>query len=302
MRLFLNFFLILLISIPAYSQRLEMKYKKDKRTYIIHLPEGYDKGKSYPLVLNFHALFMGPTMQKNYTMMNCVADKEKFIVVYPKGKGRTWNTGIGVKKFENGKDDLGFANALLDSLIKTYSVDTTRVYAVGMSMGGFFSYRLACQMSHRIAAVASVAGLMSDSTIAYCETSSMPVLQIHGTKDHIVKYKTGLRKSLGAEETVEFWVNKNNCMATPDTTFLADTCKKDKSHALLIKYPNCDNNSEVWFYKIENGGHTWPLGSMYMIFMGKTNDDFYGSLAIWDFLKKFSLNTDELNTNAQRPN
>lgn len=264
-----------------------MKYNGDEWRYLVYLPSDYDSEKKYPLVLNFHGILMNTNQQMIYSQMNVVAEHEKFIVVYPQGRARIWNTGIGSFCYKGGRDDVGFVNALLDSLINHYSIATDSVYAAGMSLGGYFSYRLACELGHRLAAIASVTGVMSDSTFKYREAcNSIPVLQIHGTDDWIVKYR-GSKKSKSVEETIKFWVKKNQCF-TVDTIVIPDSCKKDRSCSVLIRYDSCLTSDPVWFVKIHNGGHTWPGTPVNYIFTGRINYDFHASVAIWDFFRRFS--------------
>lgn len=269
----------------VYSQKFVFKYEGKKRRYVVHLPKDYNRSKSYPIVLNFHGLVANNQQQRKYSQMDKTADKHGFIVVYPFGKGHFWNTGIGKKSYLNSRDDVGFVNEILNQLIKNFNTDTTRIYSCGLSLGGYFSYRLACEMSHRIAAIASVGGVTSDSTAKYCTTSKpVPVLQIHGTKDPIVKYG-GFKQSLGAEQTVNYWIKKNKCV-TSDTTLMPDICSKDKSTAQLIKFKGA-YAEEVWFVKITNGGHTWPGAKIDYLFLGKTNMDFSTNELIWTFFQQY---------------
>lgn len=282
-------FCLVFLSLTASAQKYRLPYKGDKRKYIVHLPKGYDPEKVYPLVLNFHGIYMYAWQQKNYCRIDQVADREQFIVVYPQGKSRVWNTGIVRDEYSSDPDDVGFVNALMDTLINRYSVDTTRIYAIGMSLGGFLSYRLACELPRRFAAIASVTGVMSDSTMMNCSnTSGIPVLHIHGTNDHIVKYP-GIKSSLGVEETLEFWVRKNGCNANADTIAVPEGPRRDKSCVELIKYTACASGAPVWFYKIHNGGHTWPGTPISFLITGRRNFDIEGSEVVWAFLKQFTL-------------
>jgi len=103
--------------------------------------------------------------QMLYTRMNQTADLEGFIVVYPQGIDQDWNVGFGVS-YQYGTDDVGFTEALLDQLQKDFRVDPRRIYAAGLSRGGFFCHRLAAERSHRIAAVATVGASMPIPVLA----------------------------------------------------------------------------------------------------------------------------------------
>jgi polyhydroxybutyrate depolymerase len=285
--------LLLLLSIytpQLFAQNFTLRHDNEKRRFIVHLPKGYDKTKSYPVVLNFHGLGSTAKQQRWISKMNRVSNSEQFIVVYPKAIDHEWNTGIHATSYRYGRDDVGFVDQLLDTLIARYSIDTQRVYSTGFSLGGYFSYRLACQLSTRIAAIASVSGVMTDSTAAFCNAERVvPVLQIHGTTDPVVSYKRK-KDFYGVEETLAYWIKHDGCSAKSETTDIPNIKKHDHSTVQLIKYNNCNNHSAVWFYKITGGGHTWPGGRLRFLGLGHRNMDLNASQAVWDFLKQFRLN------------
>lgn len=276
----------------ATAQEYSMYFNGEKTTYLLHLPPGYTNGKEHALVVNFHGLGSEALKHQHYCQLDKVADKEGFITVYPQSYHESWNAGLGFKSYRNDDhDDIAYFNRLLDSLEARYSIDKNRIYVTGVSIGGTFTYRVACEMSKRVAAVASVSGLMSDSTLLYCDAQrSVPVLHIHGNKDHIMHY-TGMRQAYGAEEVVKIWALKDQCENKPDTIQVPDVSKKDRTRSILIKYSHCANGSEVWFYKIYNGGHTWPGSAKAFKLMGRKSKDLNGSQAIWDFFERFTLQT-----------
>lgn len=292
-----SFLAILLMRLLAYplqsdAQSNTLSFEGNETTYLVHLPLNYTKAKQYPLVLNFGGLGAGAKKHEAYCRMDEVADKKEFIVVYPQSYHKGWNTGLGFSRYEHGKNDLGYINTLLDTLIQKYSINTQRIYSVGISLGGAFSYNLACELSNRIAAVASVSGLMTDSALVYCNpTRDMPILHFHGTRDHIMRY-TGMHQARGVEELVKLWVLRNHCANQPDTIHIPNRCKSDKSTVDLIKYSDCQTGAEVWFYKVYKGGHTWPgSAKQFKMIMGRKNKDINASEAIWEFFEKFTLQT-----------
>ncbi|MBC7450918.1 MAG: hypothetical protein H7259_05470 [Cytophagales bacterium] len=283
----------------VHAQTYSFTIEDTERSYIVHLPTSYLEGKKYPLVFNFHGMGSSAKKEELFTEMDIVADKEQFIVVYPQAYHNTWNTGLGFKSYRHGKNDIGFINQLLDTLIHRYRIDTQRIYSVGVSLGGFFNYRVGCELSHRIAAIASVSGLMTDSTMAFCYPSrDIPVLHFHGTHDRIMKYK-GVKQCLGVEETVNLWVLRNHCKTPGDTIHIPDICPEDKSTVDLIKYSHSADGAEVWYYKIYKGGHTWPGGGKQHKMMGRKNRDINASEAVWEFFKKFTLQTGTVNFTNQ---
>ena len=242
-----------------------------------------------------HGLGSNAAQQQFYTAMDAVADTGNFIVVYPNGMpsdtigdGKQWNVGQNTP-FHSGVDDVGFLSSLLDSLLSFYSIDTTRIYSTGMSMGGFMSYRLACELEHRIAAIASVTGVMLDSLPHYCQNyQPIPVLQMHGTSDSIVPYN-GLAGLVSVENTVSHWIQHNNCSTTPTTTTFPDIFTNDNCTVEKFHYAAGDDSSEVILYKVTNGGHSWP-GGFPVPSLGNTNMDITATHEIWHFFRQHQLN------------
>jgi poly(3-hydroxybutyrate) depolymerase len=133
------------------------------RTFVIHVPPSYKASVATPVVLMFHGGFgNGAQFEKN-SGMDKLADQEGFITVYPDGLGPvpTWNGGdcCGYAR-KNNIDDVGFVSDLIDYLETKLNVDPDRIYASGMSNGGILCYRLACELSDKIAAIGPVEGGM----------------------------------------------------------------------------------------------------------------------------------------------
>ena len=150
-----------------------------------------------------------------------------------------------------------------------------------MSNGGYMSYQLACHMSDKIAAVASVSGAMSTQTQSNCNpTRPMPILEIHGTADSILNYDQILID-------IEYWRDFNNCNFIPDIAVVPNIDSSDSSSVEHIIYNNGDNGVTTELFKINNGGHTWP-GSI--ISVGLTNFDIDASFEIWQFFSKYDIN------------
>lgn len=257
------------------------------RHYRLYIPPTYADTVGLPLVFNIHGRGSTGAEQQFYSQMNNVADTTGFVVCYPNatstGGVTLWNSGFD----PNAVDDLGFINLLIDELLGKFSIDSSRIYSCGMSNGGYHSYFLACELPDRFAAIASVTGTMFPAVYNSCEPNrAMPVLQIHGTNDGTVLYN-GDASGTAIEQVVKFWVENNFCASEGDTINIPDVNTADNSTAQLISYTNCDDNSEVQFYKILNGSHTWPGGAIDLY--GVTNRDFNASEVIWNFFKQYSL-------------
>jgi len=280
-------FIVLLISIQTFSQTYTFTYGNNLRSYIVHLPSGYNASTKYPLVLNLHGYTSNASQQQLYSQMDAVADTAKFIVVYPDGVNNAWNSGtFGLNSTIN---DVGFISALIDTMKKKFSVNSDKVFSCGMSLGGFMSYRLACQLGNKIAAIASVTGLMSDSVRLFlCQNNCpVPVMDFHGTTDPTVNYN-GAAGYASADATMAWWAAKDGCPSTPVVTNIPDINTGDGCTVTKYVYGPGQNSSEVIFFKITGGGHTWP-GAFTLPSGGNTNQDIKATGEIWKFFRNHSL-------------
>lgn len=151
-----------------------------------------------------------------------------------------------------------------------------------MSNGGFMSFLLACQLSERIAAVASVTGSMTPETFTACNPQhSIPVLQIHGTSDSTVPY-LGASYTKPINQVIEYWKDNNNIKVSADTSAIENINTSDGSTVEKIQYQKGNSSSLVVHYKVEGGEHTWPgaWGNM----------DIKSSAIVWNFLSQFEKN------------
>ena len=238
------------------------------RTYILYVPASYNASNETPLVLNFHGYTSNSTEQMYYGDFRAIADTANFILVHPMGtldgsNQPYWNSGWG-----GVVDDIGFTNALIDSLSAQYNINQYRVYSTGMSNGGFMSYTLACSLSNRIAAIASVTGTMNTNQSLTCSPQHpVPVMEIHGTADGTVPYN-GTTGMSSVANTLNYWVGFNQTNSSPVFTNVPNISTTDGCTAEHYVYENGTNGVEVEHYKIINGGHTWPGAP---VIVGTTN-------------------------------
>lgn len=296
-----TFFLLLTAGVlitPARAQQnisAQLNHAGRERTYQVHLPRGHETRKPAPLVLALHGGGSQGRSMINLTRFNQLADQHGFVVAYPDGEFRRWNDGrqSGVADSRM-VDDVGFLSALIDTLAREYGIDRGRVYATGISNGGFMSLRLACDLADKITAIAPVAATMGRDLSARCKPSQpVSVLLIAGTEDPLVPYEGGRVQVRGggaivsADAAVERWVEINGCKAPPAIEDLLNTAD-DGTRTRRSTYPGCVQGSEVVFLRIEGGGHTWPGGSQYLPVarIGRASRDFDASEEIWWFFSR----------------
>lgn len=267
-----------------------------KREFRIYVPKLYTDGIAVPLVFNFHGYTSNNTQQELYGDFRPVADTANFIVVHPLGLpviGTSLGWNNFVSNLNSKPDDIGFFHKMIDTLSTIYSIDKNRIYSTGMSNGGFMSYDLACFASEKIAAIASVTGSMIQSHLSACQAKHpTPILEIHGTTDPVIPYdgKGFLVQSVHIDSLISFWVKFNQCSPTPTIAQVPNTNTADNCTAEHYIYANGKKGVNVEFYKIINGGHTWPSAPINLPNNGNTNRDINASTVIWNFFKKYSLN------------
>jgi len=241
------------------SQSLEADGRT--RTYLLHLPPRYDGHSSLPLVLVLHGGGQGPESAERMSGMSAKADQENFMAVYPSGTGRlnkmpTWNSGncCGYA-MENHVDDVGFLRALIEKLERDNSADSKRVFVTGISNGGMMSYRAACELADKIAAIAPVEGAQN---VDCGPSAPVSVLVFHGTADHLVPFEGGttrfqigpVRSDNSVAAAVAFWVKQDGCSPAPH--------HQESSEGHVDTYSGCKAGSGVQLYAIQGGRHMWP--------------------------------------------
>ena len=277
-----------------------IEYDGLNRSYRIHVPPNLNNSTLVPLLFVLHGGGgTGEGMEEQLTEFgfNELSDNYGFIVVYPDGIERHWNDGrknTTYRAHQQNIDDVGFISTLIDIISDDYSIDPNRIYSTGISNGAMMSFRLACELSEKIAAVAPVAGAMPLDLQNTCQPSKpVSALIISGTDDPLVPWEGGyitynnrkLGKVLSVPETVSYWVGMTNCTATPDISWLPDFDPSDGTTVKVEIYNHSTKNVSITLYQIEGGGHTWPGGYQYysVTRIGKTCRDFDANEAIWQF-------------------
>ena len=222
------------------------------RSYYLSLPESLEE--PIPLIINMHG-FGGNSLSQNWnTGMDEYALPLGIAVVYPQGLNNSWN--VGTFWDVNPYDDINFISSLIDSIGYEYNVDMNRIYATGMSNGGYMAYELACELSDKIAAFGSVTGnfMLNDEQI--CNNNrETPIIHFHGTADAVVDYyPPSFDGSLTISESMEFWTSLNGLYDVSVDTMIGINNQLD-----VIKYIYSRNSTNVNFthYKVINGGHEW---------------------------------------------
>lgn len=261
-----------------------------KREYLLYVPKSYDPSKPTPLIISLHGAGLWGAAQKDMSQFNRVADREGLIVVYPSGIGRR---GIRVWHADEGPGippDVKFISELIDTLEAHYNIDSTRIYANGLSNGGGMSFVLSCTLSHRIAAVGLVASAQLLPFKWCTDRRPVPMIDFHGTSDPETPYRGGSswvapgKKGFPNQLTwTANWAQRNRCAPTPrDSVIAADVTRR--------VYTNCANNADVQLYTVQGGGHTWPGGGHHPEwFVGRMSYSIDASRLMWEFFREHPL-------------
>ncbi len=228
------------------------------RNYFVHVPSSYDGKTPLPLVFVLHGATQSAESAERMSGMSAKADKENFLAVYPSGIGRvpTWNSGACCgPAMQQNVDDVAFLRALIRKLEHGYAIDSKRIFVTGISNGAMMSYRLACEMSDQIAAIAPVEGAQD---LACHPAKPVAVIVFHGTDDHLVPFDGGStpfqmgskRSDTPVADTVAFWVREDGCSPAPQ--------HEETAAVHTDIYTGCKDSTAVALYAIQGGHHMWP--------------------------------------------
>ena len=219
--------------------------------------------------------------------MHALAEKEGFIVAYPRGTpgqsktSLTWNPAGNAEARK--ANDTGFLRALIHDIERRYDVDPDRIYAAGFSIGGSLVYELAGLMSERIAAMAVVSGTMTLGQSA--PATPVPLIHIHGTADRRVPFEGGsgpATKRAGGwspvQEGLEHWREINGCVTPPEPI------KPTPEGVKAVRYAGA---ADVELWLVQGGMHVWP-GARYSVSESHRipSGMFSASETIWSFFAR----------------
>lgn len=230
------------------------------RTYRLYVPAGLPPAA--PLVVMLHGGFGSAAQAERAYGWNQLAESAKFVVAYPDGLNRAWNSGGGCcgRSGRDDVDDVAFITGAVRDIAGNIGIDPTRIYATGISNGGMMAYKLACNTAV-FAAIGPDSATQLDSCPAPSPTS---VLHIHGTADRMIRYEgqpgEGVAKIDGppVPDVNAFWRDVDRC--APPATSVAGS--------LTTSIANCPSGRTVELITVAGGGHEWPS---------------FATQTIWDF-------------------
>lgn len=267
------------------------------RDYIVNLPHGKKSEPGLPVVFIFHGGGGNAIQMQRYMDMDAIAARENFITVYPQGIKGHWNDGREVDESITKYDDAQFISQVIDSLVKYYSISTKRVFATGISNGGFMSIYLSYKLSDKFLAVAPVCATIPQKIYdQFYPANPVSLLLINGTKDPLVKYEGGIvgnkltgdrGESTSTDSTIARYISVDKTAKEPQVDNLPNRNKFDGCEVIQYTYDNGASNTTVSLVKVINGGHALPGASQYLpkFVIGKVCRDFDANQMIWEFFK-----------------
>lgn len=240
----------------------------DRPVPLIRVPDKYDRQKPVSLILMLHG-YGSDAVQTNLLFgLQYIADDENLLLVAPEGKvdasgKHFWNaTEACCDLGGTGVDDVKYLTELVKEVKQYYAVDPKRVFAVGVSNGGFMALRLACDASDVFAGMVSYAGAGYADASKCAPKEPVAILQIHGTADPTVPYNGGALTSGGpavpsAAQTVGDWAKRDGCAATPDASQppIDLIGELPGAETKLLVWSGCAGASQVKLASIGGGGH-----------------------------------------------
>lgn len=264
------------------------------RSFYVHVPPDAPEGP-LPLIIALHGGGGDAASMASVSGFSDLADDKGFIVAYPDGTGGsifedrflTWNGGACCGyAYEQGVDDVAFFSAMIDYIMQNYNADPDAVLVTGISNGGMMSYRVACELSDQITAIAPVAGSFHAPTCDLARPVSL--LIIHGTDDQYVRYEGGEtngrlvntdRVDPSVAEAANFWRTVIDCPQTPSVDERVGDVE-------TVRYGPCNGDAVVQVVTLHGGEHSWPGGDRGFFLLDPVFEDYDASAEIWAFLQK----------------
>jgi polyhydroxybutyrate depolymerase len=250
-----------------------------KRSYRVYMPKGLAKGAPLVMVLHGSGQHGAQIRLETGYGFDRLADQHRFAIVYPSGKSFDWNDCSKTGDFSvDGRelDDVKYLNSLVDKLLAEHGFDARRVFATGVSSGGFMSLRLALESPTRFRAVAAVSANLPVADNFKCNPAKQgtSVMIMNGTKDPLVPYAGGesalfglfykngkLRSSL---DSADFFANHNQisqAFATDSSLNSSQNSERfnDKGEPIFErKLWRNESKVEVELVSIRDAGHGMP--------------------------------------------
>ena len=234
-----------------------------QRSVIIQTPPNINLSKDYPIVFALHG--GGGKNIQWVDELKYFTDAGEFIGIYPQGYLNSWNLGTEASK----ADDVAFINLIIKELKNYNNLNMNKIYAIGTSNGSAMVNKLAIHTSH-FKAISPVVSQLMESMPILDITKPVSIFQINGAKDSTIPINGGFafgHNFLNAYKSAELWASNFECNLSPEV--------KSINGNIQYLFTGCNDNKEVKYLRIENGGH-----NLRPAYPNMFSD-------IWNFFKRF---------------
>ena len=236
---------------------------KTERPVIIQTSANINSDVDYPIVFALHGKGGKNTSWVN--QLKSFTDSGEFVGIYPQGHLDSWNLGTEPSK----ADDVAFINSIIKELENYNNLNMNKIYAIGTSNGSGMVNKLGIHTSH-FKAIAPVVSQLMESMPIQDNTKPLSIFQINGAKDSTIPIDGGIafgHNFLDALKSAELWAINFECALPPQ--------KKIMNDKTIYTFIGCNDNKEIKYIRVENGGH-----NLRPIYPNMFSD-------IWNFFKRF---------------
>jgi polyhydroxybutyrate depolymerase len=275
------------------------------RHYLIATPSRAEQGKrALVVVLHGNGASASQVMGLAYppsplSVFLEIAARDDLVVIAPDAGKRGWSDCFVSSERAAAKDDVAFIGALIDHAIDAHGADPERVYVIGVSRGGWMTYRLMAEIPHKLAAFAAVLSGMPQHGHDRLPTTPLPALFVGCTADPLMPYHGGkhwyvprwVPRVRGIEETVQFWRELAGLPDTPTVAAIPQTDPNAATRATRIMWGDRPDRMQIVLYRIDGAGHAEPsrlkrYPGLFDYLPGRQNGDFEVAEVAWDFFRE----------------
>ena len=247
------------------------------RLVYVKTPQNLNSSLSYPIVFFFHgAGGSGQDFLYNNNIIELI-NSEEFIGVFPNGhsnngsNGGFWNLGSE----PTNADDVEFVDLIIDQLVTSPLIDTSKAYAIGFSNGSGMVNLLGKSTSH-FNAIAPLFSQQILSTGDLTPTKAISVFQVNGEVDGIIPLNGGASSVgtfMSAQNSALNWANHFNC----NSTATQENLNWGNTVLNSFTFSNCDDNHEIKYLTALNTDHSFTDKQTESVAFNQ----------IWEFFKQY---------------
>jgi len=267
------------------------EFRGHERSYVLYIPDQQTPDRPWPVVLDFHGYAMEASLHMRISRMHNVADTGQFVVVYPQSQlvDHDGKMILNWSLETNPEEDVAFIEQILQEVEQAYLIDPDRIYATGWNTGGMMCYQLACALSDKLAAIATVGGTATRTQVCRPQPP-LPVLYVQATLDPLSNYQFNWDsyELLSVQEYLNLWLDQNHCDATstrqviaaPDSldVFAGEEESWSDCQAAVLRYRPWEKKSLGALPELDEALHETTSAKIWSFFREHSNTSFTTSI------------------------